>query len=125
MGCVFLHFFRVFFGWYSAFLKNAASKPTMIRTNFLKIPFVFSFFCFPQTDFEPYSYHPLKFSITLHLLRSEAVSVALHLQLKTLQLSSLCLCSFSAARVLAQLSQSPTSGSISLLALILAEILVF
>ena len=32
---------------------------------------------------------------------------------------------FSAARVLAQLSQSPTSGSISLLALILVEILVF
>ena len=97
----------------------------MIRTNFLKIPFVFLSFVFLRQILNLRQIPPLKFSITLHLLQSEAVSVALHLRSKTLQLSSLCLHSFSAARVLAQLSQSPTSGSISLLALILVEILVF
>ena len=33
----------------------------MIGIIFLKIPIVFSLFCFPQTDFEPYSYPPLEF----------------------------------------------------------------
>ena len=54
MGCVFSAFFL-------DGIKNAASEPTVFRSIFLKIPIVFSLFCFPQTDFEPYSYPPLEF----------------------------------------------------------------
>ena len=51
-------------------------------------PFVNFFFCFPQTQNQPY--HPPLSPINLHLLshspslRSEAVTVALHLRSKTL-----------------------------------------
>ena len=62
---------------------------------------------------------PSIFSLTLHLLRSEAVTIAFQLRSKTLTspFNSRLGCgdSFSAAWVLAQLSQSPTLGSISLL----------
>ena len=91
-------------------LIHAASEPTVIINLSQGFPSFFLSFIFLRQILNP---------ITLHLLRSEAVTVALQLRSKTLAspFNSRLGCgdSFSAARVLAQLSQSPTSGSISLL----------
>ena len=64
-------------------------RPKTRVFNFLsQNPLVYFFFCFPQTQNEPY--HPSLSPITLHLLshspslRSEAVTVTLHLRSKTL-----------------------------------------
>ena len=59
---------------------------TCVFNFFYQNPFVYFFFCFPQTQNQPY--HPRLSPIHLHLLshspslRSEAVTVALHLRSK-------------------------------------------
>ena len=111
-------------------LIHAASEPTVL----IKLQNQNSFFPSFFLSFDFLSkilnlFSSVIFSLTLHLLRSEAVPVALHLQSKTLAspFNSRLGCgdSFSAARVLAQLSQAINQVRSLFWSLILAGILVF
>ena len=101
-------------------LIHAASEPTVIINLSQGFPSFFLSFIFLRQILNP---------ITLHFLRSEAVTVALQLRSKTLAspFNSRLGCgdSFSTARVLAQLSQVINQVQSLFWSLILVGILVF
>ena len=82
----FLHLYPHFF-WMELWPRLIHAAIGRLSLTFLGNPFFFLFF-FPQTHFEPF--HPLKSPITVHLLshppslRSEAVTLTVHLRSKTL-----------------------------------------